>query len=575
LIAAGAARWHVGPVYSEESGVRGPGILKEGIGVKALSLGNAFVSVADDPSALVWNPAGLAQLPRPEALFQHENGFEGQTTDFVGLVFPAWWLGDRRNWGVYAGLRQDQPFTLIEDGSDSGRATPREGMAGISGATPLGPLNAGVSLKWVFQQNGLDTLSGGALDAGLQGAFHRAKGRWGAALANIGGPLRPEGPPLPMVVRSGIDYTFQAPPAKKGRWMVALEADAPIDETWTLQMGMEYALHLRDENRVALRGGVRAVGSNGNGADASFGLGWENMSWRFNCAFAPLAEVGTRYQVDVAWRFSPPLLEERRRDHLLGEARAFAQQGEWSQSRSRLAEVRALSPSFAPARRLSEEVESNIQQTLRTDELMSSGREAEEAGNLETAALLYQKIILLLPDHEKAKKALAQVEAAWTAQRKSQAQKEITLARSREAERLAQKARLLTERKNWKEALPAWEEVAILNVDLATSGLEETLSLLLISAEQAAESSDWEKAIALYRIAATRRDVTAQLADIEGRLQERNNQRGQALYWEGIKAFRGGDMARARLLFQEAAALIPDSKQLRRALERLEEEERR
>ncbi|MBN2104336.1 outer membrane protein transport protein [bacterium] len=39
---------------------------EEGIGVKATALGNAFTAVADDYSAIYWNPAGLALLSRSE-----------------------------------------------------------------------------------------------------------------------------------------------------------------------------------------------------------------------------------------------------------------------------------------------------------------------------------------------------------------------------------------------------------------------------------------------------------------------------------------------------------------------------
>jgi len=43
------------------------------VGARALALGNNFVSVADDATALYWNPAGLVRLPRHEALFTLEH----------------------------------------------------------------------------------------------------------------------------------------------------------------------------------------------------------------------------------------------------------------------------------------------------------------------------------------------------------------------------------------------------------------------------------------------------------------------------------------------------------------------
>lgn len=59
------------------------------VGGHAAGLGDAFVSVADDASAITWNPAGLVQLPRHEALVSSDraNGLEGLSTDFLALAF--------------------------------------------------------------------------------------------------------------------------------------------------------------------------------------------------------------------------------------------------------------------------------------------------------------------------------------------------------------------------------------------------------------------------------------------------------------------------------------------------------
>ncbi len=55
-IAAGTAGADVdfGKLYGSDLGM--------GIGARAMSLGGAFVSVADDPSAVYWNPAGLTAV---------------------------------------------------------------------------------------------------------------------------------------------------------------------------------------------------------------------------------------------------------------------------------------------------------------------------------------------------------------------------------------------------------------------------------------------------------------------------------------------------------------------------------
>src|SRR5687768_8826049 len=62
------------------------------VGPRATGMGSAFVSVADDPTAMYWNPAGLTRLGAPEKhfdiLFQHNE-----------------WLSDMRQEYVAAGTR--------------------------------------------------------------------------------------------------------------------------------------------------------------------------------------------------------------------------------------------------------------------------------------------------------------------------------------------------------------------------------------------------------------------------------------------------------------------------------------
>lgn len=53
---------------AQEAGQAGE-FLRFGVGAKAIGLGRAFTSIADDASALYWNPAGLSSLPKVGATF--------------------------------------------------------------------------------------------------------------------------------------------------------------------------------------------------------------------------------------------------------------------------------------------------------------------------------------------------------------------------------------------------------------------------------------------------------------------------------------------------------------------------
>lgn len=60
-----------------------------GAGARAVGMGGSFVSIADDASAVFWNPAGLARLSLPELDFSHVTLPEGSGFDFAGMAYPT------------------------------------------------------------------------------------------------------------------------------------------------------------------------------------------------------------------------------------------------------------------------------------------------------------------------------------------------------------------------------------------------------------------------------------------------------------------------------------------------------
>ncbi|MCD6374168.1 MAG: PorV/PorQ family protein [Caldisericaceae bacterium] len=67
--------------------------LSMGFGARAFSVGRAFTALADDPTAVFWNPAGLEFVYQQSATFFHTSLFEGTNYDFLGYAFPTLNLG--------------------------------------------------------------------------------------------------------------------------------------------------------------------------------------------------------------------------------------------------------------------------------------------------------------------------------------------------------------------------------------------------------------------------------------------------------------------------------------------------
>ena len=83
-----------------------------GAGARALGMGGAFTAVADDATANTWNPAGMAQLERPELSINggwysrstsSDGGSDSQSDlalDHVSVVWPFFVLGTQQTVGV-------------------------------------------------------------------------------------------------------------------------------------------------------------------------------------------------------------------------------------------------------------------------------------------------------------------------------------------------------------------------------------------------------------------------------------------------------------------------------------------
>lgn len=92
-----------------------------GAGARAAGIGGAFIGIADDATAVVWNPAGLTQLYRPEAsivstfnstrseLGDWENTKSNFVLEFASVAFPF------ANGKLVTAFAYQRPIDLYED----------------------------------------------------------------------------------------------------------------------------------------------------------------------------------------------------------------------------------------------------------------------------------------------------------------------------------------------------------------------------------------------------------------------------------------------------------------------------
>lgn len=88
LLIVGSARAQLFPVLGgQRAGISTAQFLKIGVGARASALGESFIAISDDASALYWNAAGLSQFKENELIISHNVWVVDINHDFIGAVY--------------------------------------------------------------------------------------------------------------------------------------------------------------------------------------------------------------------------------------------------------------------------------------------------------------------------------------------------------------------------------------------------------------------------------------------------------------------------------------------------------
>ena len=73
----------------DKAGTTAAKFLSIGVGSKATGMGGAFTSIADDATAMYWNPAGLSFNKTKEVYLNHANWIADISFDYFGFTIPV------------------------------------------------------------------------------------------------------------------------------------------------------------------------------------------------------------------------------------------------------------------------------------------------------------------------------------------------------------------------------------------------------------------------------------------------------------------------------------------------------
>jgi hypothetical protein len=290
---------------AESVGTTSANFLKIPPHARAAAMGEAFTALSDDENALIYNPAGSAQMIQNEISATHIEWFQGIHLEHLGAIFtlgPLGTLGGAITWLQTDSLTRTERVANTSDPlanyKELGTFSPHDAAFNFSYATLLGPsLKAGANLR-LLQQN-IDSNNGYGVSIDLGGQWENLFKGFDVGLVahNIGTPISvgSTGYQLPLALTGGILYRFSNWPAS-----LTGDYDAPIDNVGTWGLGAEFWLY----NMLALRAGYRGGWANQPSAGAGFKL--EGLSLDY--AWVPFNELGPTHRVTASYSFGMPSL---------------------------------------------------------------------------------------------------------------------------------------------------------------------------------------------------------------------------------------------------------------------------
>ncbi len=246
----------------ERAGVSLASSLKIGIGARSAALAGTYTAIADDASAVYWNPAGMPENKSSNALFSQCFWFGGITHRSASAVVR---LGDGEHvLGFQASGLSIDPMRVTTEFRPYGTGeifhyqSMQFSVAYAKKFTDQ--FSAGITIRYLNEKLGKASLSGVLFDAGT--FYHTGLGtsRFAVAISNFGPKLMPDGivptAGASPIFNGGKTSSFQSfdPPItfrigfamepilnETHRLTAAIQLDHPNDNAETTSLGAEYA----------------------------------------------------------------------------------------------------------------------------------------------------------------------------------------------------------------------------------------------------------------------------------------------------------------------------------------------
>ena len=281
--------------------------LKLAPGARGVALGEAYSAMADDASAMYWNPAGLIKTRSHSLVFMHSAYLASSFFDYLAYSQRQ---GDAGSWGFSVQYMNSGEITRTDaSGVEEGVFTPSDiaiavGFASdISGyrKDPEERFSMGAAGK-VVRSKILSSNTTLAADAGfLSPCFFDRRFQMSFSAQNIVGSLKfnQESYPLPLIFRLGTKTSLTR------YWDVTADLAAPRDNYPYLAMGTEVRINASKTATMSVRAGfnTRSISDLEGSRNFSLGFGLAGRTLSVDYAFVPFGDLGNTHRLSVGFSF--------------------------------------------------------------------------------------------------------------------------------------------------------------------------------------------------------------------------------------------------------------------------------
>lgn len=269
-------------------------------GARATAMGSAFVAVADDPSAIFWNPAGIARIEGGSVMFDHTNWIADINYNYMAASYN---LGSYGAIGVsfLSSAIPDMPVRTIDNPEGTGETFGvTDAMFSVAYAINLTDNFAiGFNPKFVMQQIWRTSATAVAIDMGVIYRTPFDGIILAMSIANFGTKMKLDGTStlvlydpnpnstgnngqipanlstdqweLPLNFRVGLSY--EPLKSEMHRFLVAVDALHPANDYESVNAGFEYTFN----DMFSVRGGYKSLFLKQSEESYTFGFGVKQL----------------------------------------------------------------------------------------------------------------------------------------------------------------------------------------------------------------------------------------------------------------------------------------------------------